>query len=129
MTDVQRSIEFLAAVQCVAVGTSHLFQPRAWVEFFACLRGLGRPGAFVNGLLSLWFGTVVVAFHNVWEGLPAVLTVLGWAQVLKGLVNLVFPDLGLRSMANATPQRSWTFVVGGVVLLALGGLFGYLALR
>jgi hypothetical protein len=123
---MERATEIFAAVQCLVVGLSHVAQPRAWVEFFVWLRGKGHAGVFANGLLSLWFGSLVVAFHNVWEGLPVVLTVLGWAQVLKGLVSLVLPRVALRGLARVSPDRAWEFVLAGVALLALSAVFWYL---
>ena len=125
---MERAVEVFAAVFCVVIGLSHVTQPRAWVEFFVRLRGWGRAGVFVNGFLSLGFGSIIVAFHNVWEGLPVVLTVFGWGQVAKGLSNFVVPQVGLRAMARVSPERAREFVVAGVVLLVLGGVFWYTAL-
>jgi len=64
----------------LVIGLSHVAQPRAWVEFFVWLRGKGHAGVFVNGFLSLGFGSFIVAFHNVWNGLPVILTLLGWGK-------------------------------------------------
>lgn len=125
---MQRSVEVLAAVQCLVIGLSHVFQPRAWVDFFIRLRGMGRPGAFANGFLCLWFGSIIVAFHNVWTGPAAVLTVLGWAQVVKAVVNLAVPQVSLRGMERVSHDRAWVFAAAGGVFLALGGQFGYVAL-
>ena len=125
---MERATEVFAAVGCLVFGLSHVAQPRAWVEFFVWLRALGRPGVFVNGFLSLGFGAVVVAFHNVWTGLPVVLTLLGWAQVVKGLVCFVLPQAGLRSLARVSPDRAWEFVAAGAVLLALSGVLWYVVL-
>jgi hypothetical protein len=83
---------------------------------------------FVEGLLSLGFGALVVGFHNVWTGLPVVLTLIGWGQVLKGVVRLVAPQLSLRIYQRVTPERAWRFRVAGVVALALSGLVAYVAL-
>ncbi len=105
-----------------------MLQPRAWVDFFIRLRGLGRAGAFANGFLSLWFGSIIVAFHNVWTGPAVVLTLLGWAQVVKAVVNFAAPQVSLRGMERVSHDRAWMFVLGGGVFLALGGLFGYVAL-
>jgi hypothetical protein len=74
---VERAIEAFAALYLFDVGVSHVTQPLAWVEFFVWLRGQGRCGVFLDGLLTLNFGALVVAFHNVWTGLPVVVTVLG----------------------------------------------------
>ena len=124
---MEQAIEILAAIQCLVIGLSHIAQPRAWVEFFVRLRGMGHAGVFANGFLSLWFGSIIVAFHNVWEGLPTILTVLGWAQVLKALVSFVLPHLALRSLARVSPERAKEFVWAGIVLVALGAVFGYCA--
>ena len=125
---MQRAIEIMAAVQCFVLGLSHIARPRAWVEFFVWLRGKGSVGIFANGFLCLWFGSVVVAFHNVWEGLPIVLTIFGWSQVLKGLVNFVFPSVSMRAMARVSLERSREFVFAGIFLLGLGLTFGYFAM-
>ena len=83
---------------------------------------------FVEGLLSLGFGALVVAFHNVWSGLSVVLTLIGWGQILKGLVRLIAPQFSLRMYERLTPDRVWQFRVAGVVALALSGLLAYAAL-
>jgi hypothetical protein len=81
---VERAVEGFTAVCLLGVGLSHVVQPLAWVEFFVWLRGQGRCAVFLEGLLTLNFGALVVAFHNVWVGLPVVLTLIGWGMVLKG---------------------------------------------
>lgn len=125
---MERGTEIFAAIHWLVMGVSHLARPADWADFFVFLRRKGHAGVFVNGMLSLGFGSVIVAFHNVWEGLPAVLTVLGWAHVFKGAVCLVFPALGLRSLALAGPPRNSRLAVAGVVLLLLSALSWYLVL-
>lgn len=122
---MERAIEVIAAINCLVIGLSHVVQPRAWAEFFAWLRSKGPAGSFANGFLSLSFGALIVGFHNVWTGIPAVLTFIGWGQVLKSVVAFVFPHVSLRSMANASPERAWVFVPGGVMLMGIGGLLVY----
>ena len=123
---MERAVEGFAAVCLLGVGLSHALQPLAWVEFFVWLRGHGRCAVFLEGLLTLNFGALVVAFHNVWTGLPVVLTVLGWGMVVKGLVRLALPGLGLRVYQRIAPERAWQFRVAGVLALALSAFFGYL---
>ena len=125
---MERAVEVFAAVSFLVIGLSHVAQPRAWVEFFVWLRGRGHAGVFANGFLSLNFGALIVAFHNVWTGPAAVLTVIGWAQVAKALVSFVAPRVGLRSLERVSPQRAWEFVVGGVIFLALSGLLWCVAM-
>lgn len=126
---MERAIEIFAGIQFLVIGLSHLVQPRVWVEFFTWLRGKGYAGVFVNGFLSLGFGSIIVAFHNVWNGLPMVLTLIGWAQVIKGLLSFVWPQLGMRGLQRVAPERAGEFRVGGVLFLALAVLMAYLVVR
>jgi hypothetical protein len=71
----------------------------------------------------------VVALHNVWTGLPVVVTALGGGMVLKGLVRLSAPGPGLRVYERIAPERPWNFRVAGVFALVLSALSGCLALR
>lgn len=125
---MERAIEIFAAVQFLVIGLSHLLQPRVWVEFFTWLRGKGHAGVFVNGFLSLTFGSLIVAFHNVWTGLPMVLTLIGWAQVIKALISFVMPQWGMRGLERVSYDRTREFVIGGVVSLAMSALMLYIVL-
>lgn len=126
---MERATEIFAAVNFVVIGLSHILQPRVWVDFFVMLRAHGRAGVFANGMLSLMVGSIIVAFHNVWSGLAMVLTILGWAQVLKGLLSLTVPAIGLRTLARVSPDRAFEFVAAGAVALIIGLLQTYLVLR
>ena len=122
---MERAVQIFAVVHCLTMGLSHIVQPRAWADFFLLLRDKGRAGAFVVAFLSLGFGSIVVAFHEVWTGLPLALTVLGWAQVLKGFLYFLFPQFALRRLALVSRERAHLFVYPGVVLVALAGLLAY----
>ena len=122
---MERSIEVLAVILCGVVGLSHILQPKAWAEFFILLRGKGEAGAFVDGFLNLPVAGIIIAFHNVWSGIPAVLTLVGWCLLFKSLIRFCAPKLALRMMSRVSVERSWEFQVAGVALLALGGLIGY----
>ncbi len=125
---MERAVEIYAAVLLLVIGLSHVFQSRAWVEFFIWLRENGYVGVFANGFLSLTFGAVVVAFHNVWTGLPVILTLVGWAQVIKALVAFVMPTWSMRSLERVSVDRAHEFVVAGALFLVLSGLLGYIVL-
>ena len=123
---MEKATEIFTAVFLSVIGLSHIIQPRAWVEFFVVLRGKGPAGVFVNGFLSLSFGSLIVAFHNVWDGLPVLLTLFGWAQVLKGLMSFVAPHVALWGLARVSAERAWQFVAGGILALALSAVFWYI---
>ena len=116
------AVEVLAIVNFVTVGASHLLRPDVWVEFFTRLRGLGRAGVFFIAFLSLGFGSLIVAFHPVWSGIPAALTLFGWAQVAKGTVYFLFPGYALGKLVVVTPERGWVFRIWGVAFLVFAAL-------
>ena len=126
---MEEGIRVFAAVNFLTMGLSHVFQHRAWAEFFVYLHKQGRPGAFANGFLSLFTGSLIVAFHNVWGGLPTVLTVLGWAFVSKAAIVFLFPDVGLRSLARIRPDNSRVAIGPGVLLVVIGVVLAYSVLR
>ncbi|MGE3310835.1 MAG: hypothetical protein AB7O66_12765 [Limisphaerales bacterium] len=119
---MEREIEVLALINFVVMGISHIVHRRAWAEFFIWLRGRGHAGVFVHGFLSLGFGSIVVAFHNVWSGLPVVLTAYGWLMIFKSLLCFVTPALALRSLQRVSVERSWEFIPAGILFLALAGV-------
>jgi hypothetical protein len=126
---VERSIELFACLQFLVIGLSHMLQPRAWVAFFVVLREKGLAGVFLNGFLSLLFGSVIVSFHNVWSGLPMVLTLVGLAQLVKAFVNFVAPQVAMRGLQRVALERAWEFQVAGALSLGLSGLLAYLVAR
>ena len=122
---MERAIQIYAIINFVVIGLSHALRPRAWVDFFVFLRERGEAGVFASAFLSLIFGSIIVAFHNVWSGIPLVLTLLGWAQVLKALIYFAFPAYGLRKLQVPSSERAWVFVPPGILFLALAALLGY----
>ena len=122
---MERSVEVLAVVLSGVMGLSHILQHKAWAEFFILLRGKGEAGAFVDGFLNLAVAVVIIGFHNVWSGIPAVLTLVGWCLLIKSLIRFCAPTLALRMMSRVSVERSWEFRVAGAALLVLGGLIGY----
>jgi uncharacterized protein YjeT (DUF2065 family) len=107
------------------MGLSHILQHKAWAEFFILLRGKGAAGAFVDGFLNLAVAVVIIGFHNVWSGIPAVLTLVGWCLLIKSLIRFCAPKLALRMMSRVSVERSREFQVAGAALMVLGGLIGY----
>jgi hypothetical protein len=119
----------LAAVVLLAVGLSHILQARAWAQLFIQLRDRGEAGALVNGGMTLVTGAVVVSFHNVWNGLPVVLTIIGWLWVVKGTLCLLQPKLGIRSMSLVSLETANRFAIPGIGLVLLAGVLAFDLLR
>lgn len=119
----------LAIVCFFVVGVSHIVQPRVWAQFFIDMRGKGEVGSFLNALLHFPLGVIIVSFHNVWSGLPVVLTLIGWGLVLKGFIYFVFPNHGLKILARVSLEKSWGFIVAGILHVGLSGLLMFSLLR
>ena len=123
---MEQAIQVFAAISFLVIGLSHVAQPRAWVAFYQALAARGTSGVFLEGFLCVTFGAIVVAFHNVWHGPALLLTLIGWAQVLKGAGRFVAPQVALRVMQRVSAERAWQFRVGGVAALLLSGYMWWL---
>ena len=119
MRDMELAIEKLFVLSCFVIGFSHIVQPRVWAELFIAWREKGSVGVFYTGLLHFTFGALIVAFHNVWSGMPTIVTLLGWGWTIKGLIYLTYPAHGMKMLNRVSVDRSWEFAVAGAVLVVL----------
>ena len=119
---MQRAVVIFALVHLTIMGVSHITAPRAWIDFFIKLREQGDRGVFAVGFMSLTFGSIIVAFHPVWSGWPLVLTLLGWAQVIKAGIYFIWPAFGLKKLQRVSPERPRDFLYAGVGLLVIAAL-------
>ncbi|MHC5114838.1 MAG: hypothetical protein ACYTGP_10475 [Planctomycetota bacterium] len=122
---METAVQITFVVCFGAIGLSHLVQPRAWARFFQAVHAKGEAGVFATAMLALMPGAIVVGFHNVWRGIPVVLTVIGWLYVLKATVYLLAPAVGAKTLARVSPDRTLGFRVAGVLMIAVGALLAY----
>src|SRR5687767_2582702 len=117
---MENAIELIAGINFLAIGLSHVLRPHDWVEWFAQLRAKGAPGAFINGMMSLSLGALIVGFHGTqWAGWSGIVTFVGWAQVVKGTVHVCFPAYSLRSMAMVSPDKYRRIAWAGGLMIPL----------
>jgi hypothetical protein len=102
-----------------------VFAPKAWGQFYQWLRSKDEAGVLAFASTRLWFGSLIVAFHPVWTGLPLVLTLFGWAQVVKAVVYFSVPRIGLKPLEWLSSGGRVRFAGGGVVLLALSAALAF----
>lgn len=121
-------IERLAAMAFIVTGLSHIAAPGAWLRFFTLLRNQGEAGGFINAFIHIPLGLLILAFHQVWHWPGLLVTLVGCALTLKGLLYFVAPGLALKSMARVTDERAWQFRIAGVVALLLGLAIGWISL-
>ncbi len=118
-------VELFAIIHLGTIGLSHVLAPKAWARYFLWLASKEEAGVFVVAFMSLGFGSIVAAFHQVWSGIPLVLTLLGWAQVTKALIYFCFPRYGLNGLRMVSLERARMFIYPGLVLLALASALTY----
>jgi uncharacterized protein YjeT (DUF2065 family) len=126
--DVVSGIERLTALAFVVTGLSHIAAPRAWARFFIAMREQGEIAGFLNAYVHIPLGLLIVAFHPVWSGAGLLVTLVGYALTLKGLLYFLWPALALGSLAHVSEETAWKFRVAGIPGLAFGLLIGWIAL-
>jgi uncharacterized membrane protein len=87
-----------------------------------------RALIFITGMLAMVAGLAIVNAHNVWvRDWRVVITVLGWLFILRGFMNLVFPEtvqtLGDRMIASHAGVLAGAAVT--IVLGAILSIMGY----
>ena len=121
-----RHVEALLAIPYLLMGASHVVQPGMWRAYFTRLHTEGTPALVTRTfMLELWPALLIVVFHQVWTGPAAALTLFGHALMLKIVLSMLVPGIGLRSLGMAEKGDAG-FRVGGLVLVGLGLLCVYL---
>ena len=119
------AVQSAAAILLTMIGLSQLFGHRAWTEWITKICAQGQAGILRVRIPTLLAGVLIAICHNVWTGIPALLTIFAWLLILKGVVTIVFPKMALRNMARVRPEHSRLLWVPGVLMLAIGVLLAW----
>lgn len=89
--------------------------------------GVDRTPLLLLGLVRVVFGVVIVLVHNVWRRgfWPLLVTLIGWAILIRGVIVLFIPPEAMAGIMDAAHVVDFYYVYA-VIPLVLGG---YLALR
>ena len=84
---------------------------------------------YLGGAMALVTGILLVSYHNIWvKDWEVIITILGWASLIKGIGLLVFPSA---TIGFYKPMLKGRLVANaGVFALVLGlilGYYGYIA--
>jgi hypothetical protein len=115
----------LIGLYCLLVGLSMLTQKEAMVAAVNSL--VHNPAALLmGGWIALVVGLAIILGHNVWYGGPAALlvTVFGWAALIKGIILLFLPPQGTDRYFAALHYEQH-FYQYAVVMAALGAYLTY----
>ena len=116
------AVRALLAIPFLLMGASHIVQPAMWRDYFVRLRSEGTPAVVTRTFsLELWPALLIVVFHRVWTWPAVLLTAYGHLLLIKIVLSLLVPSIGLRSLGLADKNDN-SFRVGGVILVAFGVL-------
>ena len=128
---MENAVERLAALVLLLTCLSHIAAPRAWNLLFQRIRAGGETAGLVNAAIHLPLGLMIIAFHNLWTWPAALVTVIGWALVIKGAAHLLFPKLAQRTLniPRSGAQAERRYRLAGALMLPLALAIGWIALR
>ena len=117
----------LLAVYYLSVGSALLIGQLKYsklLKSFEDSQGLSLTVGFILIIL----GGLLVWVHNIWEGWAAVITLVGWATLLKGVVFILIPSwyISFSRKLIRSQQKNWVGV-SVIVIGLLCGYFGFIA--
>ena len=117
-------IERWFAIGFLVFGLSHMLHPDKWTAVFLPLRERATSGLLL-ATFTLPIGLMVTLAHNIWVvGLPVIVTLTGWAMIVKSLLYLFLP----RAVFLVTPDARRMprgFRIAGATAILLGVLLCY----
>lgn len=79
-----------------------------------------------TGALSILFGMLILACHNVWVAdWPVLITLIGWFVLLQGALRVFFPDSFAKMTKDMLTKQtyliwSWIWLLIGLYLIWVG---------
>jgi len=127
---VEAGVERLAALVLLLTCLSHITAPAAWAALFERIAKSEAPG-LANAAIHLPLGLMLVAFHNIWSGPAIAFTIIGWALLVKGALQLLFPQVAARSLgfAGTGEEAERRYRLAGVIMTPLASVLTWMAFR
>ena len=112
----------------VAAGLSGLVSHGRWQRWMADF-GPESALTYVTGVVAFAIGIAIIIAHNIWtDPLAIIVTVVGWAAMIEGLILIAFPDPLVRiGTSLVRPGISKIFAVISILIgafLLIGGFLG-----
>jgi len=112
---------------CLLVGLGMFFRKKTYIKL---MEDFAKDSALAlyGGFFALAIGITIVLLHNVWQlNWTVVITLLGWAAIIKGAWLILFPD-AIEGFVEAYTKNENLMTVHSIAALIIGaGLtyFGY----
>jgi|GEM_PF-1211759 len=118
---MEQSIQFMMGVSLSVLGLSFFFCATPWMTWFKDLHKAGNEVFLPLGALNLVLGSMIIGFHQIWEGWPLVVSIIGLAMMAKGILYLVFPSWMPARLKTFTQARMRPYLMFyGIAMLLLG---------
>ena len=115
--------QLLAPIYLV-MGLSLLFNHKLWEKWIKEFTK-SPMSVFVWGFVALVMGLLMVSVHNLWvKDWRVVITIFGWAALLKGIFGVVFPVSAGEFARNFKGSKTYC-ILAGIVCLGLAAFFSY----
>lgn len=125
VTNTTSAVQLIMFFACILMGLSHILQPKMWVDYFRQMQTTGHSALITRTMtFELWPALILVSLHQVWAGPGIILTVYGWALLLKCTISLLFPQLGMRSLKQIERGKKG-IIIAGFALIFIGLCAGW----
>ena len=109
----------------LAVGVGVFFSKEFYIKIYRDI-DKNALAVLIFGMVAIVVGIVHVKFHNVWDTLPQIIiSFLGWALLLKGIMFAVFPNIVNR--AGYWEFKHKLVPVAGILMLIVRGYLSWIA--
>ncbi len=114
----------LLGVLYLTVGLGMLLQRQYYRQMLESM--MNTPALlYFGGAMALGAGVVIITFHNIWDASWVVLiTLLGWAALIKGVALLVFPQTAVK-WSRLFARSDNALLPAVVIALIFGLIFAY----
>jgi len=116
-----QTANFLASIWglfFIAVPLSLLINPKQIKRLISALEN--EVSVFVIGIIAFVWGTLTLLLNNVWEyNWRTIITIIGWAAILKGLCFLFMPEHVLKMIAKIKDKDWVSYAVLVAVFIGL----------
>lgn len=124
---MEQSIQFMMGVSLCVLGLSFFLRASDWMQWFKDVQNAGKEVSMPLGAFSLLLGSLIVGFHQIWEGWPLVISAVGLLIMVKGTIYLLIPGWLPKKLKVLTDTAMRPYLMFyGLILLWLGmGVLDY----
>jgi len=121
MSTRTRFLSKLIGLYSILVSLSMAMRRQATVDVVTALIH-NPPVLYLAGVMALTAGLAIVLSHNLWSGgaLPVIVTLVGWASLLKGLLLMSLSPEGASEVYLGALHYAEFFYLYDAILFLLG---------